>query len=877
MTVYGTTVSADNVKLKYRERYVTEGENERSLAYPSGCYRGFIPEDSTVPDMRIHLNIDPLSLGYDTDSFAIFNRYNDSGEGWSLSIREPTDTVIDLTGTAFDPIPAGVTYLYVYIYAEYGVGQATDVEYRVSEIDPTIADPDIIMIGRIPVTPAATTISFDISVPATWVDVLTPRTYPGPTSAELITSLGAGDKFWGYYDSLSAWRTPTIDEKKAMTNANSPDATNPFATVDETRDLYEAEWTTYDVNVNPSSSVDNKQKIALTGDWYIGNGARASDAARYFRIYSKDALMLGYDASFALDYGGIRPIRVYGTSGVTPLAPVTDSDTEGFYTDPQLQVYMDTEQAVVQEFTIAGYKKKTHGTKAQAPVDAIGFPSNHAQNITIKRIATPPIWGETSTSLDDSRNGLQAVVQDLHKRARGPVARSLTASSLNMQLHKLPATIFHEQGGCDAHPFSPENFYPSLLTRFQVSSVTCSVRKIMPWRLAGAGPKVIVVGLDNSNGPGLGFMDPVTGAYSAISLVGSLPAGTRWMFQDACCDDDSVYVRVADDSSGGDNRVLRMYLGVTPHTSWPTGGRSLGNLSPGVNTAATQCLVRNHSNLINANGNYLAANDQWTDVNGALASVGGVKIIRKSDGVITGGGTGDLISSGSAGVSNPARCWGPIVSDGTNVYFTCSEELSGGGGVTKYHVGMCQIAAPTVSSITGWYTRYAQTAGTVPMDLVFDGYYLWAFGGDPTGVLSPTPFCMVSKTSIYYGWSAGDYEVPDMTGYEDELFGPVCFDGKDIWQLSHNETSNRGGCSAKRISVRQGIQLLSTGSSDYSELVKDSIGAIGPDFILSVGGRFQTGAIAFDGEDIWYSLDGNSDGTAVLSGFILRIPNIKDI
>ena len=116
MTIHGIDVSPDNVKLKYRERYVTEGENERSLAYPSGCYRGFIPEDSITPDMKVHLNIDPLSFGYDTDSFAIFNRYNDAGEGWSLSIREPTDIVLDLTGTAFDPIPAGVTYLYLYIY-----------------------------------------------------------------------------------------------------------------------------------------------------------------------------------------------------------------------------------------------------------------------------------------------------------------------------------------------------------------------------------------------------------------------------------------------------------------------------------------------------------------------------------------------------------------------------------------------------------------------------------------------------------------------------------------------------------------------------------------------------------------------------------------
>ncbi len=885
MTVYGTTVSPDKVKLKYRERYVTEGENERSLAYPSGCYRGFIPEDSTVPDMKIHLNIDPLSFEYDTDSFAVFNRYNESGEGWSLSIRESTDIYIELSGTAFDPIPAGVTYLYVYMYADYAVGQTTDVEYRVSDEDPHNAvssnyDVDTIVIGRIPVTPAATSISFDISNASTWVDVLTPRTYPAPTAAELLTDLGAGDKLWGYYDSLSAWRTPTVDEKKAMVNANSPDAANPFATMDDTNRMYTAEWTAYDVTIDPTASVDGKQKIALSGDWYIGDGARASDAARYFKVYSKDSTVMGYDASFALDYGGVRPIRVWDTAGTTALTPSSASDTEGFYTDPQLQLYMDTEQVLTQEFTIAGYKKKQQGTMEQAPVSPAEYPSANAQNVSVKRLSSPPLWGETSTALDDERNGLQDVVHDLHRRLRGPVARSLSATNLNMALHKISSTVFHEQGAADAHPFAIENTFPYFGIPFaDIGANKYAVRKIAPWRLGGIGAKVIVVGLDNAypatGGPAVGFVDPSTGETTVTRLESFLPAsdGTKWVFQDLCVDDNAIYIRVADDSVTGNNRLLKLLYGLTVDSAWPTNGVLLGAFDAGT-VAGFGSLIPKRANVINANLNYLAANDQTTEVNGAASNVGGVYVIRKSDGVIIGNGTGDLVTSGTSPIPalNSSYCSGPIASDGSNIYFSCVKE-TGGGGIAGINIGVCQIANPHLppSLITGWYSWY-YADGQPPVnaiDLVFDGYYIWGFAGSTvTGSLDGG----VTQSGFT---TNGEVDVVDMTGF-DEQFGPACFDGKDIWHITTDPAKGTVACN--RLSVRGGVQDIANFTSTYADLLKETIGICDPLQEPNVAADdLAVGAIAFDGEDVWYTLDGYAAGTGTMAGWIFRIPNVKNI
>lgn len=238
MAVQDYSINHEKVKLRYRERYLTDGVNEKSLALSRGCFRGYLPNKSTVADDRIWLTVDPLALGLDEDSFAIFANRNDGApnyDGWAVSIRETSDIPLAL-GPSLLPISAGVYYLYVYILAVYQTGAVTTAAYNVSDEDPSNSgssnyDPNAILIGRVPVTPTDTTITFDITTPAVYADVVAARKLPVPTSAQSETSLVVGDDRWGQFDSVSRWRTPTENEKLAMSNSTAPSATNPFLTI----------------------------------------------------------------------------------------------------------------------------------------------------------------------------------------------------------------------------------------------------------------------------------------------------------------------------------------------------------------------------------------------------------------------------------------------------------------------------------------------------------------------------------------------------------------------------------------------------------------------------------------------------------------------
>lgn len=302
MSVETFSISETKIKLRYRERYITEGVNEKSMAFPRGCYRGLIPRQSAVPDQSIHLAIDPLSMGMDEDSFAIFTEFNEGAstyDGWSVSIREVADIELDLSGTPLMPIPGGVFYLYVYILADYEIGQTTAATYNVSDEDPynvasTNYNPDAIMVGRIPVVPAAATITFDITNTAVYDDVMAVRKTPQPTPYRLLSSFGAGDDYFGLVSGIERWSIPTTSQKQAMNAASSPGLTNPFLTTNEPhivptlyvdgyagqtdpymviRDSVLTELMNFDVDgyvLFSSDSVDTKH-VALRGT--IGKGA----------------------------------------------------------------------------------------------------------------------------------------------------------------------------------------------------------------------------------------------------------------------------------------------------------------------------------------------------------------------------------------------------------------------------------------------------------------------------------------------------------------------------------------------------------------------------------------------------------------------------
>jgi|GEM_PF-5041100 len=862
MTVENFSVSVEKVKLRYRERYVTEGVNEKATAIPRGCYRGFIPRQSTVPDASFWLGVDPLGLGIDVDSFAIYAEYNDGApnyDAYALSIREVSDVQIDLSGTSLIPIPAGVTYLYPYITAQYQIGSTTVVTYDVSDEDPyNVAssnyDMNVIKIGRIPVTPGSSIISFDITNPLVIADVFSGRRLPAPTQDQTGAGLVWGDSRWGYLDSISAWRIPSNDQKEGMDAANSPDTSNPFATMDDVANKYVAEPASELINIDPLGS--NPVKVTLTGDWYVGKGGDSSDASKYFKLASDyDGLLHPNKhewepAYFEEDQGGLRVFRLWLTGGATAMRPSTDADSEGFYNNPVLEISFFTEDQAAQDFLVTGYKKTTFSTTDQAPVQA--SPVNvqpHSIEVISQHKEAPPLW-PLAEDIDEDLNA-QAVLNSLHRRVRGTASENMRDEDLTQHLHVLSRNDAVSYAYLNSHYIAD-----SLLNPYAID-------KIIPWRLGDSTTLVMLMrsSLTPITLDRVGWYDPVTRTLTEYDYIASLPAPTSaWVYDDIAVDGEDVYIRVTDAGNLSDSRVYKFGFGTTLDSSWPAAGAQVG---PSF-SAAPWYDKRNR--LICIDDSYLAANASGQNLFGGTPATAGLRKIRKADGAIMSFGCGDCTTGSGPALLNPTYAMGPMVSDGQNVYFSTYENT--GAQLNAKYIYQLNISDFQTVNTPNWGMYYYAALYTHARGLYYDGYNVWAVGqGDNAGEIG-----VAMQRSVALG---ATLQVKNFlpTAYPNSYIGGACFDGKNIWAPIWDEVDETYVIAKLGVQrANQNWPVSPAGGQPLETIVRDFHAGIVPDIAWS-GVNDIYADPAFDGENIWFAPEQNT-ATGAGRGWLFRVPNI---
>ncbi len=356
-------INESKIKLAWREKYITDGANERGLASPRGAYRGYWLSPRLVPDTFLRLIIDPFAPPHavDKDQFAI---YADRVNGFSVSIRETTD--VEFNCVDLFPVVAATEDWYAYIEADYTPNATTTANYRVEKTDPhNIAspnyDPNAVILGVIPMTLGDLVIDFVVMPPP--VGMYARRCIPSPTARQAVADYVDGDEPWGLFDGLSKWCLGTGDEARAF--------------AEPSLDAYPLVAAT---------------KFQLSGTYYIGKENAIDVAGQYFRLmHSGSRTPAQGTGRGVVGWSDI----VYATDGITPLNPFIDADAEGFYTDPWLSLVF-TDCAPDVSFTgtlrVLGFKKKTLLTLENEPASA--FP-----------IGDSPIWGHASTTVAKSQAG----------------------------------------------------------------------------------------------------------------------------------------------------------------------------------------------------------------------------------------------------------------------------------------------------------------------------------------------------------------------------------------------------------------------------------------------------------------------------------------
>ncbi|MFA4971266.1 MAG: hypothetical protein WC683_01550 [bacterium] len=364
-------IDEGKIKLAWREKYVTDGANERALAHPRGAYRGYWVFPRLVADTVLRLQIDPYTPPHhvDEDQFAV---YANRDRGFAVSVRETMDVEIDCAAL-FPPmgLPADETW-YVYIVADYSAYNTTTAHYRVENTDPhDIAqlnyDPYAVILCAIPM-PMGSTIFPDFAL---WplAGMYERRSLPSPTARQTPGDLVEGDEFWGLLDSVSKWCLGT--------GAASGEDVRSFA----------------EPTVETYAGLVGVTQFQLSGLYFVGTGA-VGTAAKHFRLLhstaTQNAPLLGSDA------GLLRVGDVYQTDGITLLTPSADADAEGFYEDPWVEISFaaTVDVAFTGTLRLLCYKKQTLLTLDNAPAGA--FPVGdievvgHAVQVAARAAAGTP-------------------------------------------------------------------------------------------------------------------------------------------------------------------------------------------------------------------------------------------------------------------------------------------------------------------------------------------------------------------------------------------------------------------------------------------------------------------------------------------------------
>lgn len=387
------------IKLRWREKYLTDGENERTLAIPRGAYRGYWPAPRLVPDTFLRLLRDPYTPGHsvDKDQFLIYRHSNDGTGvgGFCVSIREVGDIEFDCA----DLFPVGgvAEDWYVYVEAAYTPNTTTTANYRVMKTDPHDPlspnyEPDAVILAVIPMT--AGLIAFPAFTPLD--PIYARRSIPSPTARQAVADYVDGDEPWGLFDGLSRWCLGTGAEARAFAEPVVKTVAGLAAAV----------------------------KFQLTGTFYVGNGG-ITTPGKHFRLMNTNVTfnmpLVGSDTGQWLSH-----VQMYQSDGVTDLNPSVDADAEGFYTNPwvRLNGVNTVDATYTGSLRVLCYEKKTLLTLENAPAGA--FPLGdietigHTANIVAKAHAGTPdslAAGMLDTQLTDLIGFVDERIKTIHPTA----------------------------------------------------------------------------------------------------------------------------------------------------------------------------------------------------------------------------------------------------------------------------------------------------------------------------------------------------------------------------------------------------------------------------------------------------------------------------
>ena len=760
-------VDQASVKMKWREPYVTSGVNAKDTAMALGCYRGFWIEETAVPSQSIRLrtySADGTGSGVVPDSFAVVRNTLD---GYALAVREDSDVTISLAAMLVWPL-AAQTDVWISISITYTENATTVARYNVSDTDPTIADPYCTVIGMIRIDAGANTIDFGTNATAFYTD----RTEPSPTARETIGDYVSGDTLFGSMSGTDRWKLPTVDQKKAMDAANSPSATNPFATEDDTNRRYFAEPTIVNVTFG-AASLYYELDSATYGSFYIGDGATGT-AKEYFDIRLADShealqrINVAGSQEGSGDHVYIASIR--NTSNAV-LNPAVDADSEGFYSS-NVRVYLNIvyNSSATTSMDIKYGRKRAYSDLDQAPAKALGNLMvdryDHADNVLApfeRGVGWLPKGNGTTVS-DWFGN--------LKRKGRGHHSPRYDEESIASRIYN--------------RAYSEAQVY-NVATQSTLTAVTwprCFAYGIdeetddryILMSISTGGREQIQRSTIHPDGyfSGVAYIDPITTIHAAYG--GSVSSIADWRIVSIASDGYYFYLRAIAQTTGGTTvNVLDCWQvgGVSPARRSGWGPVHIGEPATALTTSHTDSDY-NAIHVIVANDNYVAVNEYWKDIKDGGSVSRGVALYSKSVGTLASTGYGNATSHSQVA----AQIAGPMVSDGSNIYFTV---ISDGSDALRNRIGVGQCTISNPQNVQSGATfREADTnsflvagaAKNPTRSLVYDGANVWLhsrffWGGMPVDPAAS----VINPASLWITF--------DMTqAYE---FGPSVFDGKYLW------------------------------------------------------------------------------------------------
>lgn len=152
MTVITSSpLSADTIKMRWKEPYVTAALNQKNIAStPKGVLTGFTVIPSATP-LHITLQVDP-TLG-----ISAANVLETTGGVYRVSIVQTSSFDVNLT-------PAAGQTVYVCLDAQYSVGTSSAAQVKVVDDAELVANPDLVMLAKVTVPGAGVIPSGNINL-----------------------------------------------------------------------------------------------------------------------------------------------------------------------------------------------------------------------------------------------------------------------------------------------------------------------------------------------------------------------------------------------------------------------------------------------------------------------------------------------------------------------------------------------------------------------------------------------------------------------------------------------------------------------------------------------------------------------------------------